>query len=230
VYKSEKVNVIMPIYNEERTASQIIRRVLAQKMVDRLIIINDNSKDKSLEIIKKAAKSDKRITYFSNKNNMGKGYSVRKGIDEVESGIIIIQDADLEYYPEDYPKLFPNVKDDTFVLGTRTRHRQKTGHEYFLAKFANTVFTGTFDLLYARDITDINTCYKVFKKSMLDGVELKTDDFLIDMEILVSLVKKGYKVKEVDIRYMGRTYAEGKKITYVDAVKQGMFIVAERFR
>ncbi len=230
MHKNEKVNVVMPVYNEEKTLSEIIDRVLAQRMVDRLIIVDDHSKDISLKIIKDAARRDKRVTCISNSSNTGKGYSVRRGISAVRSGIIIIQDADLEYYPEEYGKLFREIKSDTFVMGTRTRRRQRAGHEYFLAKLANSVFTATFNILYGRNLTDINTCYKVFKKDMLKGVELKTDGFLIDMEILVNLVKKGYKAKEVDIRYSGRTYEEGKKITAVDAIDQGFFIVAQRFK
>lgn len=227
MYKNEKVNVVMAVYNEEKTVAEIIRRILAQKEVDRLIIVNDASTDKSLSIISNAAKKNKRITYFTNKKNGGKGFSVRRAIDEVKDGIIIVQDADLEYYPEDYPKFYPKIKDDTFVLGTRTR--QSSDKSYFLAKSANTVFTTTFNILYGRNFKDINTCYKVFKKSMLKGIKLKQNDFLFDMEVLVDLVKKGYKSEEVDIRYKGRTYAEGKKIKSEDAIKQGLFIISERF-
>ncbi len=228
MHGSESISVIMPVYNEEDTVSEIIRRVLAQKLVDRLIIINDNSRDRSLEKIKIEARRDKRIQYLTNRTNMGKGYSVRRGLSLIKSGIVIIQDADLEYYPEDYKKLVPNVKDDSAVFGTRMR-KKNTGHEYTLAKMANVVLTTTFDVLYGRNLTDINTCYKVFKRRMLDGTTLKENDFLIDPEILVSLVKKGYKIKEIDIRYRGRSYKEGKRITAVDGIKQFLFLIEKRF-
>lgn len=224
MYKNLTVNVIMPVHNEEKTVKEIIERVLALPVVDRLIIINDNSGDHSPEIIKGLAKRDKRISYLSNNANKGKGYSVRRALKEVEKGIVIIQDADLEYYPEDYKKLLPKLADDTIVLGTRMRG-VKTGHEYKLAKFANYCLTETFNILYGRRLTDINTCYKLFKKEMLDGITLREDGFLIEPELLIGLVKKGYKVVEVDVRYKGRTYDEGKHITAADGLDQMLYMV-----
>ena len=228
MYKGETVNIIMPVYNEEKTVSAIIKRVLAQRFVDRLIIIDDHSCDSSLKIIKNLAAGDRRITCLASPNNRGKGFSVRKGLSRVNDGIVIIQDADLEYYPEDYMKLLPGLSDDTIVLGTRMRGRQ-TGHEYALAKLANAGLTLTFNLLYGRRLTDMNTCYKVFKIEMLKGIELEEDGFLIEPEILVALVKKGYNIIEVDIRYKGRTYEEGKKITAKDGIKQEFFMIKSRF-
>lgn len=228
MYKKELVNIIMPVYNEEKTVAEIIRRVLAQRIVDRLIIINDNSGDSSLEKIKNAARTDKRIIYLSNSRNMGKGYSVIKGMGLVRKGIIIIQDADLEYFPDDYLKMLPKLGRDTIVLGTRMRGR-KTGHEYVMAKFANACLTLLFNLLYSRKLTDMNTCYKVFRKEMLKGIRLTKNDFLIEPEILIGLVKKGYKIVEVDIKYEGRTYKEGKHIRASDGIKQAFYMVAKRF-
>jgi glycosyltransferase involved in cell wall biosynthesis len=228
MYKKEPVNIIMPVYNEERTVAEIIRRVLAQKVVDRLIIINDNSGDSSLEKIKKAARGDKRIVYLSNSRNMGKGYSVIRGIRLVRKGIIIIQDADLEYFPEDYMRMLPKLGERTIVLGTRMRGR-KTGHEYVMAKLANAGLTGLFNALYNRELTDMNTCYKVFRKEMLKGVRLTKNDFLIEPEILIGLAKKGYNISEVDIRYQGRTYDEGKHIRASDGIKQAFYMMAKRF-
>jgi glycosyltransferase involved in cell wall biosynthesis len=228
MYKNEAVNIIMPVYNEERTVSEIIRRVLAQKIVDRLIIVNDHSKDRSIDKIKSAAKRDKRIVYLSNSRNMGKGFSVIRGIKLVKNGIIIIQDADLEYFPEDYMRMLPKLNDSTIVLGTRMRGRQ-TGHEYGMAKAANSALTGLFNLLYGKQLTDMNTCYKVFKKDMLKGINLTKNDFLIEPEILIGLAKKNYNIVEVDIRYKGRTYEEGKKIKASDGIKQAFYMVEKRF-
>ncbi|MDE1871145.1 MAG: glycosyltransferase family 2 protein [Candidatus Micrarchaeota archaeon] len=227
MHGKDRISVIMPVYNEERTLRSIIERVLAQGMVDSLIIIDDHSGDSSLDIIKDMAKSDKRIAYLSNGNNMGKGYSVRRGLKLVKEGIIIIQDADLEYYPEDYGILVPEVGDGTAVLGTRI-HGKKTGHEYILAKFANDVFTRELNVLYGTHLTDINTCYKIFKRSMVSDSELKEDGFLIDPEILLTIIRKGYRIKEVNIRYSGRTYKEGKKINAKDAFDQALFIFRRR--
>ncbi len=118
---------------------------------------------------------------------------------------------------------------DNFVLGTRVRGDNKR-KGYVLSRFANAAFSSLFDVLYSQGITDINTCYKVFRKSMLKGIELRENGFLLDPEIVVKLVKKGYKIREVDIRYKGRTYGEGKRITAKDAVDQGFYILASRFR
>jgi glycosyltransferase involved in cell wall biosynthesis len=230
MYKKDKVNIVMPVYNEQATLEEIITRTLAQKMVDKLVIVDDNSRDKSPDIIKKLAKKDSRIVYLKNESNKGKGYSVRKGLAQIKSGIIIIQDADLEYYPEDYAKMVPKVSDDTFVLGSRIRLKEKGGHTYRIAVFVNDVLTNEFNLLYGKNSTDINTCYKVFKKEMLGGVTLEQDGFLIDPEIILALVKKGYKVVDVDVRYKGRTYAEGKKITAKDGIEQFLFIFVNKFK
>lgn len=229
MYKNERLNIIMPVYNEQATLEEIVGRVLAQRYVDKLVIIDDHSKDRSLEIIKKLAKRDSRISYLANETNMGKGFSVRRGLSMVKDGIIIIQDADLEYYPEDYTKLLPKLDEKTVVLGTRMRGKQ-TGHEYAAAKMANAALTLTFNVLYGRKLTDMNTCYKVFKKKMLKGVELSENGFLIEPEILIALVKKGYAIVEADIRYKGRTYEEGKKITAKDGIRQELFMIAERFK
>lgn len=184
MYKGKTVNIIMPVYNEERTLEEVIRRVLKQKMVDRLIIVNDASKDNSLSIIKKMARKDRRITYFTNNPNRGKGYSVRRALAEVKKGIILVQDADKEYYPEDYPKLFAAMAPNTVVYGTRMGEKE-SGHRYLLAKGANIMITALFNGLYFQHLTDLNTCYKVFTKDMLDGITLKADRFMGEAEICI---------------------------------------------
>lgn len=228
MYKGETVNVVMPVYNEERTLPEILKRVLAQKAVDRLIIINDASKDKSLEIIKKAAAKDKRISYFTNKVNKGKGFSLRYGFSMVRNGVIIIQDADLEYFPEDYPRLLKAMDRDTVVYGTRMIDRN-LGHYYMLAWFANFCLTSLFNVLYFKRLTDLNTCYKVFTKEMIKNANLKEERFLVEPELSVMFAKRGYKIKEIKIRYKGRTYAEGKKIGVGDGVAQVFYIIKSRF-
>lgn len=227
MYNGEKVNILMPVYNEERTLEEVVKRVLAQKEVDKLIIVDDHSKDGSAEIISRLAKKDKRIESFSNPQNMGKGFSVRKALGHVKDGIIIIQDADKEYYPEDYPKMLAALGKDTVVYGTRMVTKNP-GHHYKAAKLANAVITSLFNTLYRQRITDVNTCYKIFRKEMLDGVKLREDRFLIEPEISIALAKKGYRIREVRIRYAGRTYAEGKKIRASDGIAQAFYIVRRR--
>lgn len=232
MYKKERVNVIMPVYNEEATIAEIMGRVLAQRAVDRLIIVDDGSSDRSPGIIKALARRDKRITFLSGNSNMGKGHAVRRGLRLAKEGIIIIQDADLEYYPEDYARLLKKLDDDTFVLGARIKlgtRSDKARYTTAMAIFANAMLTSEFNIVFGKSLTDINTCYKIFKRKMIDDSELRENGFLIDPEILVTLVRKGYRAVEVDIKYNGRTFREGKKITPKDAIEQGLFILGRRF-
>ncbi|MCW6160103.1 MAG: glycosyltransferase family 2 protein [Candidatus Micrarchaeales archaeon] len=228
MYKGEIVNVLMPVYNEERTLVEVVKRVLAQKVVDKLVIVDDHSIDRSAELIRVLAKKDRRIEVLSNPKNMGKGFSVREALDHVKKGIVIIQDADKEYYPEDYPKMLAALRDDNVVYGTRMITKNP-GHHYRAAKVANAVITALFNALYKQRITDVNTCYKIFRKEMLDGIKLKENRFLIEPEISIALAKKGYRITEVKIRYAGRTYAEGKKIKASDGIAQAFYIVRKRF-
>lgn len=217
----------MPVYNEERTIFEIIKRVLAQKIVDKLIIINDSSTDGSDQIIRQAVKGSNKIKYLVNSRNFGKGYCVRKGLSSIDKGIVIIQDADLEYSPEDYPKLINALDDNTVVYGTRMQQKNQE-HPYALAKIANTTITFLFNLLYSSRLTDLNTCYKIFRKDTLNGIKLKEDRFLIEPELSITFAKKRYRIREVRIRYRGRTYEEGKKIRAKDAIAQIIYIIKNR--
>jgi glycosyltransferase involved in cell wall biosynthesis len=228
LYKNKNVNIVIPVYNEANTLENLLKRVLTMNFVDQIFIADDGSSDGSFGIIKTMAKLHPKITYFSNKANRGKGYCVKKCIGNVKSGIIIIQDADLEYYPEDYLRLLAKLGDGVVVYGTRMTRGQK-GHRYRMAKLANAFLTSLFNLLYGQNITDINTCYKVFTKEMLGGIKLKEDRFLIEPEISVKLAKKGYRIKDVPIRYKGRTYREGKKIRALDGLKQAIYLIASLY-
>lgn len=225
MHAGEKVNVIMSVYNEERTLDGIIRRVLAQRPVDRLLIIDDHSTDGSPAIIRRWARRDRRISWLSSRTNHGKGYSVRLGLGRVKGGIIIIQDADEEYYPEDYPKLLRAFSSSSPVFGYRGRNY---GHEYFWGVAVSRLHTVLFNLLFNQSVRDINSGYKVFDKAMLGKPELKGDRFEIDIDIAARLAKNGYGIRSVPIRYKGRTFAEGKKIGAGSAIGFFFFILRER--
>ncbi len=205
----------------------MVRRVLAHKMVDELIIVDDCSSDRSVSEIRKIRSP--KITLLKNKQNSGKGFSVRKAFDQIKSGLLLIQDADTEYRPEDYPKLFSVLARDNIVFGTRMIGKN-TGHHYALAKTGNKVLTDIFNIMYHQNITDLNTCFKLFRKSMLDGIELKENGFLIEEEISIKLAKKGYKIVEVPISYKGRTYEEGKKIKMSDGFKGVFYLISSPFK
>jgi glycosyltransferase involved in cell wall biosynthesis len=224
MHKKSTVNVIMPVYNEEKTAYGIIKRVLRQKMVDRLIIVYRVSNDDTLNEIKRAIKGCKKCEII--KKGFTKGYSLKLGLKKVKNGIVIIQDADEEYYPEDYGRLLDAISDSSPVFGYRTVN---FGHGYPLGIFANKVHTAMFNLLFGQSVKDINTCYMVFKIEMLKGATLKQDGWEINEEIAAVLAKKGYRIKNVPIRYKGRKYSEGKKIGARAAVDNLLFIIKSRF-
>jgi len=229
MYKGERVTIVMPVYNEEKTVETIVRRVLAQKFVDELIVVDDGSKDSSLEKLKKLQRTNSKIKILENKVNKGKGAAIIKGIANAKDGIIIIQDADLEYFPEDYPKLLEASEKNEVVFGNRL-HGRNMGHEYVLAKWGNKFVSKLFSLLYGQKVDDINTCYKLFRKRDLSGIKLKEHGFIIEEELAVAFAKKGIKIANVPIRYKGRTFEEGKKINFIDGIKGALYILVNVFK
>lgn len=225
MYLGKRVSVIMPVYNEERTVGKMIRRVLAQRVVDALIVVNDGSTDGTISEVRRFS-NDKRMTIIDCSKNRGKGYGVRTGMARVKNGIIIIQDADEEYHPEDYGALLGKLDSDTPVFGHRTKNLR---HKYLLGAWAAGVHNTLFNSLYGQHVKDMNAGYKVFYKEMLHGIKLHEDGFEIDPEIAVSLARNGYAIKDVPIRYSGRTFKEGKKIGARDAIGIALFLIKKRF-
>jgi len=229
MYKGERVSIVMPVYNEEKTVETIVRRVLAQKFVDEIIAVDDGSKDSSLEKLRKLQSTNSKIKLLRNKVNRGKGAAIIKGIAHVKDGIIIIQDADLEYFPEDYPKLLKASESNEVVFGSRMQ-RRNMGHEYVLARWGNKLVSKLFSVLYGQRVDDINTCYKLFRKKDLSGIRLKEQGFIIEEELAVAFAKKGIKIANVPIRYKGRTFEEGKKINFIDGIKGVLYVLVNAFR
>jgi glycosyltransferase involved in cell wall biosynthesis len=225
MYKNKRVNVVMPVYNEERTVGKMVGRVLGQHFVDILIIVNDGSTDNTVSEVKRFS-HDKRVKIIDFKENRGKGYAVRAGIDNVKDGIIIIQDADEEYHPEDYADLLGSLTEKTPVFGHRTKNLR---HKYILGSWAAGVHNILFNSLYGQNVKDMNAGYKVFDKDMLKGVKLHENGFEIDPEIAIALARNGYEIKDVPIRYSGRTFKEGKKIGARDAIGIALFLIKKRF-
>lgn len=226
MHKNIKASVIMPIYNEGKTAYNVITRVLRQDSIDRLIIVYDKSTDNTLDEINRAIAGSKRVLVVHSKDRLGKGHAVKEGMDRIKEGIVLIQDADEEYYPEDYPKLMEAFDGKHPVFGMRA---ERTGHSYLLGMAAARVHTIVFNVLYGQSIRDINACYKLFDISMLKGKRLRENGWTIDHEIATRLAKNGYKIREVPIRYKGRTYEEGKKVGASAAIKDVIYLIKERF-
>ena len=221
---SLKLNVIIPCYNEKNTIEIIIDKVLnvnIEPHKKKIIVIDDHSNDGSRDILKKYEnKNDMEILYHE--KNYGKGKAIRSGLAKVEEGLILIQDADLEYNPRDYNKLlkpFEEAKADV-VYGSRFLGGQEYSRiHYFWHFIANKILTFFCNFFTNLNMTDMETGYKVFKKENIDKIELLEDSFGIEPELTIKLAKQKLRFFEVPISYNGRSYDEGKKIGLSDAFK-----------
>jgi len=220
--KSEypKITIIIPCYNEERTIENVISQVeLNISQNTEIIVIDDFSSDGSVEILKNIANSN-RIKLIEKKLNEGKGSCIHMGLEQAKGDIIIIQDADLEYSPSDYRKLlipFEQANADV-VFGSRFLGGGKYVRVHFFWHYlANKILTFLCNLFTNLNMTDMETGYKVFKRSAIEKINLKEKSFGFEPEVTIKLAKKKYKFFEVPISYNGRSYEEGKKIGLKDA-------------
>ncbi len=228
---SEKLSLIIPVYNEENTLEDILTKVLNTKfsMETEIIIVDDCSKDGSLEKIKKFAEKNKRIKFFMHSKNKGKGSAVKTGIENSNGTIIGIQDSDLEYNPEDINSLIKPILNKRFevVYGSRflKNYQYKKNRFYYGNKFLS-LFTS---IIYLRKITDMETCYKFCRKEVLDGINLKARRFDMEPELTSKIIRKGYKIKEIPIDYNPRTEEQGKKIKSKDGLAAIWTLLKYRF-
>lgn len=213
------ISIIIPCFNEENTIEKIIKKVLEIKNYKlEIIIIDDSSYDKTISILKEKISSKvSRIIY--NEKNFGKGYCIRQGIKIATGEIILIQDADLEYNPQDYPKLIDPILNDyaDVVYGSRFIGGNERRVLLFWHSIANKILTIFSNMLTDINLTDMETCYKVFKSSLIKKIELKENRFGFEPEVTAKIAKLKPRIYEVGISYYGRTYAEGKKIGIKDA-------------
>ena len=206
------LSVVMPVYNERNTVEEIIRRVLAVPVRIELIVVDDGSKDGSGEILDRL---EKELGFkLLRQANAGKGAALRNGFRAVTGDIVVIQDADLEYSPEEYPDLIELICKGhaDVVYGSRFLGR----HRVFLFThyLGNRVVTLATNILYNTMLTDMETCYKVMRIEVLRSFTLESNGFGIEPEITAKIFKRGYRVYEIPITYAGRNYDEGKKITW----------------
>ena len=225
-----KLSVVIPAYNEKETMEEIIRRVLDVKLkLDKeIIIVDDASQDGTREILEKL--NHPNIKTFFHLKNQGKGAALRTGFSKAEGDIILIQDADLEYDPREYPKLIECILDGRadVVYGSRFLggpHRVL----FFWHYLGNRFLTFLTNMLANLNLTDMETCYKVFRKDILDKITLKSKRFGVEPEITMKLAKLRCRIYEVPISYSGRNYDEGKKIGWKDGVAAIYHIFKYRF-
>ena len=215
-----KISILIPVFNEKHTIELIIdkiRKIKIQNCSFEIIVINDCSTDGTSEIVKSISnKIDKLIT---NSRNRGKGFSIRKGIEVATGDIILIQDADLEYDPSDYNKLISPIIEGRadVVFGSRFIGGDERRVIYFWHTLANKCLTLLSNMLSNLNLTDMETCYKVFKSSELKKIILEEDRFGFEPEVTAKIAKLKIKIYEVGVSYDGRTYSDGKKIGLKDA-------------
>lgn len=209
-----KLSIVIPVYNEIDTILEILRRVKAMPMDKEIIIVDDCSTDGTREILKEIKEDN--IQLIINERNKGKGFSIRKGFEYITGDIVIVQDADLEYYPDEYPILIQKIiegKADV-VYGTRFLGPRRVFHFYHF--LGNEVLNFIANFLYDTNLSDLMTGYKVFRADVLRKLKLYANGFGIEAEITAKSLKRKLRMYEVPISYDGRDYDEGKKITWKD--------------
>ena len=219
----KKLSVIVPCYNEKNSISEIINQV---KNVDiplkkEIIIVDDFSTDGTREILKKLQKSEQGIKILFSEKNMGKGYSLRNGFTHSTGDIIIIQDADLEYDPNEYAVLLKPILDNEadVVYGSRFNVDYVDKFSFLSHYLGNKLLTTISNQFTGLKLTDVETCYKMFTKEILDKIHLTEDRFGFDPEFTAQIAKINCRISEVGIKYKNRSYEEGKKVTWKDGIR-----------
>lgn len=225
------LSVVMPVYNEARTVRPAVELVLAQRPVQELIIVDDCSTDGSWDILRDVAKAQDRIRLLRHERNLGKGAALSTGIAHAKSPVVLIQDADMEYDPAEYYHLLKPIltnKADV-VFGSRFTGFGEHRVLYFWHSVGNRILTTFSNMATDLNLSDIETCYKVFRREVIQKIHLEEKRFGFEPEITAKVSKLGLRIYEVPISYHGRTYAEGKKINWKDGVRAFWCIIKYNF-
>ena len=221
-----KLSIIIPVYNEKNTIEEILKQVKNAPILNfekEIIVVDDASSDGTLDILEQL-RNKYDYLLLKHKNNLGKGAALKTGIQYANGELILVQDADLEYNPQDYQILLSaNTERRTVVYGSRNLHPERKGYSHyvlgawFLTKLGN--------ILYHTKLTDMYTCYKLLPAEFIKNINFQSAGFEFEAEITAKLLKRGYKIKEVPIRYYPRKFSEGKKIRTIDGIKGAWAII-----
>jgi glycosyltransferase involved in cell wall biosynthesis len=219
------LTVVVPCYNEAATIVTLLGRVLASPYVEQVVVVDDGSHDATATMARSV--TDGRVSVIAQPRNMGKGAALRRGFAKATAEFVIVQDADLEYDPADYVQLLEPLRSGLadVVYGSRFISDRPHRVLYFWHSIGNRLLTLASNMLTNLNLTDMETCYKAFRREVIQGIELREDRFGFEPEVTAKLAKGGWRIYEVGISYAGRTYAEGKKIGFKDALEGARCIV-----
>ncbi len=229
-----KVSIIIPVYNEEHTILEVLDRVKAvelEGLAKEMVVVDDGSTDGTVEKLKKEIEHENAglIKLVESSSNRGKGAAIRTGLSHVTGDIVLIQDADLEYDPQDYPRLLEPLLSGRAKVVFGSRFKGHIRGMKFLNWLANKILALTANLLYRAKITDEATAYKAFDAQVIKSLDLKCQRFEFCPEVLAKVRKRGYEIYEVPISYRGRSLEQGKKITYKDGFIALWTLIKYRF-
>ena len=214
----KKLSIIIPVFNERATVEKIVRKVknVSLSCEKEIVLVDDGSLDGTREILEKMAAEDASVTVLFHEKNRGKGSAVKTGLSKITGDFTIIQDADLEYDPEDYQRLIVPVLKDKAVVVYGSRFTGEHRNMFFWHLLGNRFLSLVTNILYNTTISDMETCYKLFQTAILKSITLKSKKFDFEPEVTAKVLKKGIRIYEVPISYAGREFSEGKKITWRD--------------
>ena len=232
MWMADKLSIVIPIYNEAEHLEEILNQIDAVDigMEKELILVDDCSTDGTREILEKLQESEDDSTkIFYHEINRGKGATLRTGFEHVSGDITLIQDADLEYDPQDYPKLLQPILENEANVVYGSRFMEGRQHGLLRSYLANRFLTSLSNFVNGTNITDMETCYKVIKTDILKDITLRSDRFGFEPEITAKLAKRKCKIVDVPISYRGRDYHEGKTVSWKDGVAAIFHIIRFRF-